>query len=381
MLFFAFTFSEVIRLETTYGFGIMALDVLVMGGSWLWYLTLLSQKKIRRDMVSRLFFLFLACGLLGLILNPLNILPFQLAASSMYLFRYLGFGLLFFSLREEDQLKTFLHKVLLISGISILILGFLQFFLYSSLRNLFYLGWDEHLHRMFTTFLDPNFAGIFFTLFLLFLLYSLFHQLFSAKLLYILIPLTTIALLLTYSRSSYICAGVSLLILFSFEKKRKELSLFLAGVGVLFLVLLPTFFTHNTDLFRIASSVSRIDSYKEGWDIATRNVLTGVGFNTYRYAVAEYGYHRSSDVLYNHAEGGNDNSFLFVLATCGVGGLVIYIWFLYALFKSLFHGDVKGLVLSSFVVLIVASFFNHALFYTPILFWFYASLACIRQEK
>ena len=59
---------------------------------------------------------------------------------------------------------------MLISGSLIVLLGFIQLMFYPALRNLYYLGWDEHLYRMFSTFLDPNFAGAFFVLFTLFVI-------------------------------------------------------------------------------------------------------------------------------------------------------------------------------------------------------------------
>ena len=54
--------------------------------------------------------------------------------------------------------------LLLFSGLVIVGLGFVQYFFYLGLRNLYYLGWDEHLSFIFQL-LDPNFAGAFPALF------------------------------------------------------------------------------------------------------------------------------------------------------------------------------------------------------------------------
>lgn len=379
LLFVSFTFSEVFRIETSFGFGIKALDLFVILGSGVWFAVLLFQRKIMYDLPFKLFIGFIGVGLLSLLLNPLHLTLIQLEVSSIYLLRFLSFGLLFFALRSDTKETTFLQKGLFISGISIVILGFFQYFLYSSLRNLFYLGWDEHLHRLFTVFFDPNFAGMFFVLLLLYLWYGLFHKLYTPKILYPLIALTSLALLLTYSRSSYVCLALGITMLFVIEKKKRELLTFFMGIGVLFLVLLPTFATNNTYLFRVASSLSRVNSYVQGWNIAKDHLILGVGFNTYRYAVEKSGYHLHSDIAYNHSEAGNDNSFLFVLGTTGVIGLLTYLWFLYSLMKTYAIGNAKSIVVASLCVMIVGSFFNNVVFYTPILFWVFLVLIATRE--
>jgi O-antigen ligase len=380
LLFVAFTFSEVFRIETSFGFGIKALDLFVILGSGIWFTMLLLQKKITFDTPIKLFLCFIGVGLISLLINPLHLTLLQLGVSSIYLLRFLSFGLFFFSLRTDAD-KAFLQKGLLMSGVSIVILGFLQYFLYSSLRNRFYLGWDEHLHRLFTVFFDPNFAGMFFVLLLLYLWHGLFHKIYTQKVLYPLIALTSLALLLTYSRSSYVCLGIGITILFLIEKKKRELRLFFVGIGLLFLLLFPTFATNNTYLFRVASSLSRVNSYVEGWNIAKDHLVLGVGFNTYRYSVEKSGYHHPSDIAYNHSEAGNDNSFLFVLGTTGIVGLLIYLCFLYSLMKTYAVGNAKSIVVASLCVMIVGSFFNNVLFYTPLLFWMFITFIATNEDE
>lgn len=380
LLFVSFTFSEVFRIETSFGFGIKALDLFVILGSVIWFAVLFFQRKIIFDLPLKLFMGFIGVGLLSLFLNPLHLSLFQLEISSVYLLRFLSFGLFFFVLGSDRPDKALLQKGLLTSGVSIVILGFFQYFLYSSLRNLFYLGWDEHLHRLFTVFFDPNFAGMFFVLFLLYLWYGLFHKTYTSKVLYPLIALTSLALLLTYSRSSYVCLGIGITILFVIEQKKRELVAFFMGICILFLVLLPTFATNNTYLFRVASSLSRVNSYEEGWNIAWDHLLLGVGFNTYRYAVEKSGYHHPTDIAYNHSEAGNDNSFLFVLGTTGIIGLLMYLWFLYSLMKTYAIGNAKSIIVASLCVMIVGSFFNNVLFYTPILFWMFVLLVVTKKK-
>src|SRR3989344_4212784 len=72
---------------------------------------------------------------------------------------------------------------------------------------LYYLGWDEHLYRLFSTFLDPNFAGAFFVLYFLFALNILIDSLkkqtkFFSLFIGLMSFLALIAIFLTYSRSA-----------------------------------------------------------------------------------------------------------------------------------------------------------------------------------
>ena len=98
--------------------------------------------------------------------------------SLLYLIRLLLYASLYAIILSLDKKFIQKLKLFLIIPISLfLISGYIQFFLYQNLRNLYYLGWDEHLYRLFSTFLDPNFAGTFFVLTFIYLLYLVFSNL------------------------------------------------------------------------------------------------------------------------------------------------------------------------------------------------------------
>ena len=75
-----------------------------------------------------------------------------------------------------------------------------------------------------------------------------------------------------------------------------------------------------------------------------------------------------------HAGAGTDNSFLFVLVTTGIIGLVSYIYLLFSILKSMFRKITKKnnlayITFSSCIAVIVGSFTINALFYQFVMLW------------
>jgi len=59
-----------------------------------------------------------------------------------------------------------------------------------------------------------------------------------------------------------------------------------------------------------------LGNYQDNWAF-------GVGYDTLRYVQRDYGF-LDIDSLYNHAASGSDSSLLYILATTGIFGLVIF---------------------------------------------------------
>src|SRR5258708_13426785 len=101
----------------------------------------------------------------------------DMLVSFLYLLRWVSFMSIFFAVIQLDQkFKKKIIWLLFADGLLIALIGFLQFFFYPSLSNLFYLGWDNHLYRLFSSFLDPNFFFAFFLLYLFYLAGFLFTR-------------------------------------------------------------------------------------------------------------------------------------------------------------------------------------------------------------
>ena len=263
-----------------------------------------------------------------------------------YLARFLTYSLLI----------SLAVKPLYLIWFSSLIAGFglLQYWLVPDTRWLLSLNWDEHYYRLLSTLFDPNFTGIILVLGLV-LIY--FYRQKSGWL----YGLHLAALLLTYSRSSYLAL---LAVAFYLALIKKKLKLILFIILFLFsLLLLPRPGGEGVKLERLFSIEQRFDSYREGISLWQKSPLFGLGFNTLRY-------YRQDSV--SHAAAGVDSSLIFILATTGVVGLLTYLNLLKALWwKSL-------PIRVSLVALLVHSLFVNSLFYSFTLIWLF-SLVSLRR--
>ncbi len=260
-------------------------------------------------------------------------------------------------------------------------LGFVQYFFYSNLRNLFYLGWDDHLYRLFSVFLDPNFAAAFFVLFIIFLLETMLH---AAKQVSIreqlirklLLVGTIIACALTFSRSGIIMFVVSLSVVFILEKKQKLIIPIIATVIIFLFAISPFFYLENINIFRTVSTGERIDSMSNAIQIIFKQPLFGVGFNAYKYAQVRMGFRQEQPAIASHADNGTDNSFLFILATTGVIGTAFFIFFWTQVFRNLAKKlSLLGIIgIASFVGICVDSLFINSLFFPSIMLWLWVVL-------
>ncbi len=377
ILFLAFSFGELarIRLFASVNSGIFDLILISILGIWF-----LFSKKSKYTLLKPLL-LFSGLALFSLVINFGKFHVDQIFISSLYLVRFILYSGIYFVLVDLD--KKNINRIsfyMLFSGLVIIILGFLQYFFYPSLKNLYYLGWDDHMYRLFSTFLDPNFTGSFFVLFLVFV-YILKEKLFPKKYLwasYLVIALNLIAIVLTFSRGALLMLLVCVVTYSLLSKNWKITGGIIVGFILVFFILSPKFYVENMNLLRFASTEARIESAKRGLSIWQENPM-GVGFNTYRFARKAYEPTDWTNFGPSHAGSGIDNSLILVLATAGFMGFGAYVYLLYRIFKlgySNIHEKVKenkfALVLViSLVGLTVNSLFINSLFYSFLLFWIF----------
>ena len=310
---------------------------------------------------------FIAVATLSLILTPLTLDPIQTMTSFSYTIRFFVFVLLgwLIYLGSFPTLRKNIYRVLLISGLGLAILGLLQFIFIPDLRFLTNLGWDPHYFRTVSTFLDPNFAGAFFVLTII-----LWYQKFAiAKKWYLLLFLILyLALLTTFSRSSYLMFLVSGLTL-SFLKKSGKIFI---STAILFIILLIGFQTYSQfvaksrGIDRGQSASFRVNTWEQGLNLFQKSPIFGIGFNAYRYAIKEYNL-GDEQFIQSHGSSSNDSSLLFVAATTGVLGLIIYIYFIISLIKYSYPQN--PVLISAMAGLLIHSFFSNSLFYPSILIW------------
>jgi O-antigen ligase len=391
-----FPFGELLRIDLKNHVTLKPLDIVVGITAVWWIIINIHNYKSTVKIFKKNYFLFplvsfISVGFISLLINLTWLTSSQFFVSLLYLLRFISYALLVPIVSQFD--KTFKKKImylLFFDGVLLLLFGFIQYFFYNSLKNLYYLGWDEHMHRVFSTFLDPNFAGAFFVLFFLFLAGAVYKHITKkekkqAIIIGSILVVTLLAIFLTFSRSALLMLIVGA-ITFFFLIKRKKLVLFVLGALLLFGVIIsPYFGDENMNLFRMNSTQARISNNLIAVEIIQQQPLLGVGFNAYRYAKQASGVAYDWTHLSSHADAGVDNSWLFVLATTGVVGFTLYLWVWGRILKRAFVANRKTIQIGA-VVVIASSFamftnalFINSLFFAPLMLWMW-SLIGLQDE-
>lgn len=317
---------------------------------------------------------FVMVCLISLIFSPLNLNPLEKTVSFSYLVRFLVYlAISLLTARNFLQLKINTDKILTFSGVILAVLGLLQLVFIPDLQFLTQSGWDPHFYRTVSTFLDPNFAGAFFDLTLILLLFNTVKL--SKRWQLAAFSLVFIALDTTFSRESYLMFGLSFLLISWFKKSFRYLTL----TTVLCLILITSYLIYlplvaaPKKVSRAQSATARINTWQQGITIWAKNPILGVGFNSYRFALREYQL-GSKKQIESHGGASNDSSLLFVSSTTGVVGLMAYLFFLYTILQAAWANWQKenlwGLIVTiGLAGLIAQSFFANVLFYPPILAW------------
>ena len=383
ILFPAFVAAELARVQLTSFLGVTLFEVLVgvFVGVYLIGAALKKKRPVSGELVKPVCFV-IGAFFLSLLVNIPSLDTHQLFLSSLYLVRWIVFiMIIFILLRMDKAAMNKFRELMLFAGSAVVVLGYLQLLFFNRLVVLFSLGWDEHYLRLFSTFLDPNFVGMFLVLFLLFLLPFLFKSLKQNDVIkkgawIILSGATILAIILTYSRGAYVMLAIGLPLYLFLYNRRKE-----AIISVVMIVLLIAFFA-NTKIeglnpFRVVSTKARIESMQNAGAIIKDHPLFGVGFNAYRYAQIEYGFRKEITLFPTHADSGTDNSFLFVLATSGIVGLAAYIFLFYSMLKKVRTSQsiFRTSFIVSLVIWCVGSLFINGLFYPFLLFWMWSLYA------
>ena len=309
----------------------------------------ISKNKL---LIKNKFFLyFLITTYISYIFNLIFNYKFSLK-SCFYLIR-LSVLLSFFIFPVNKSIKNkkskFFFKLILIANI---IFGLIQYFLWPNSTNFKSLNWDPHLNRLISTFLDPTFTGLVY----LFVFFSIFLNSSKNNLQKkILLPLSYIAIALTYSRSTLL----SFLSIFAYISiKRKDIKIFIISSLLVLttIVVLPHTEGEGTKLLRNSTILAKIQNYKEGIKVFIKKPILGHGYNNLYQA-------RVINDPNSHANFGFDSSLLTILNTTGIIGLFFFILAIKKEFQN--KNQLKKILLLS---TIIHSLFANSLLYPWILF-------------
>jgi len=384
-LFFVFPFGQLLRYQITAypSVRIHLLEAFVLMFNVLIFSVYYKKRKnIKLPLWFKTILFFVLTAFISLIITPLKIRFLEIFISSFYLLRVINFILLYLTitvyLREE---KINVNKLLLFSGFFSTIIALLQYLFLPDLRFLLPLGWDEHYYRAAGSFLDPGFTGII-IVFTIILLLNNWSKIVKNKYLNILfILLLLISLVLTFSRAAYLSFILSLVV-FAYLKKKSLILIIILIALVVLVFLIPKPGGEGVNLLRTTSILARSKEITDVLNIIKSYPVLGVGFNTLRYAKNNFGLLSEYDWQTSNSGAGTDNSFLFVLATTGILGLIFFIWSIFLLFKETLRkgGENSILIISTLTAVIISSIFANTLFYPWVLFWLAIVLSSVTFE-
>ncbi|MEI6690466.1 MAG: hypothetical protein WCL07_01830 [bacterium] len=273
--------------------------------------------------------------------NALSLYPItSLLLPALYTVRLTMYSLIYFTLSGRQYKLPIRH--FLLSGFIAILIGTIQYFYMPDMRIFQYLGWDDHLNRVIMPHYDPTFSSVMFALTGL-LAYETKH--------YWLASISLPAILLSYARSTWLSIFLSIV------SKLKMKIVLIIGLCLIILpiVFLPNVSGEGTNLLRTYSISSRFNHdldlvKKVGW----RTVL-GEGYNTLSMQIIP-----AKDYA-SHASGAN-NSYLQILLTTGVLGLLGTILILSTLYKSFPYPAILSFIL-------ISSLFNNVLLYPFVTIW------------
>jgi O-antigen ligase len=337
----------------------------------------LIKRSFKIDLFHGFLFVFGLVAALSLFIRFEQLTGSQMLVSASYLVRFVSYlfaGITVYNMvknrliSSDEILKAFIY-----SGLMLAVLGFIQLAVFPDFEQLDpSLGWDPHKNRLASTFFDPNFAGMYLVIVLIFHINragktNKFLWAFYAAILFL-------SILLTFSRSAWAALAVVVMIYGIFRYRILLLaSLLVAFSAYYFVPRVQTRISGTTD--PADSAQFRFISWKNAYEIASDNLLTGVGFNSYRYVQLEYGF-LTPDSEESHSGSGSDSSLLLIIATTGIIGLGVFL----SSFIFINSWDLTKLAL--FVSLFLESQFINSLFYPQILFlWMAVSTLNLKEKE
>lgn len=305
-------------------------DLVVLGMLFLGTLMVLQRRSLRLDTVAALGIVFALVGAFStLAAGPrFGLNAYELLFSSAYLLRWLlYFGLYLYVLnfvgREEVE---FIENALLRAVLVFSCFGIVQSLLFPGFAQMvypdaaLYTGWDPQGHRLVSSFLDPNFAGIFIVIGLM--LY-LARAAYGEPIPPIPVGLLFTGLILTLSRGSILAFVLGLSAILFVRRPAGRLLRLLLAFGFTLLAASPWIIRFALSFHKFSidgSALARVVSWVRAGRALVAHPILGVGFNTYGFVQDRFG----GDTMGN-ASFGLDGGLLFIAVMTGFLGFSIYL--------------------------------------------------------
>lgn len=331
--------------------------------------------------ISKVFLLTLAFLMIGVVSLLWSLSRFSLpdvVKGGGYLVRFSAYTLVFtvvynlkkYKILDFEQLSNFY----IVSGLILAIFGFIQLVIFPNFDTLTQFGYDPHLSRLSSTFLDPNFIGCYLVMAFGLLTVrvkgkekSVFDRIYFFVIL--------LAVILTFSRSAYLMLLV-FSILFGLIAWRKLL-IFMLVFSLLSALIFPRSYQRITSALTLdITSQERIQSWENGLKVFQLNPLIGIGFNNIRAASEQLNLFKTYSFDGGHSGGGFDSSFITVMVMTGIIGISIYLIIWADILKNLLKKKTfeQLAVFSVLVSLLINGQFINSLLFPPIMLFYYGLL-------
>lgn len=263
-----------------------------------------------------------------------------------YLFKLINLCLLLFIPINITKKQKNYFLIVLFANI---LFGFIQYFFWPNLTNYKYFGWDPHLNRLTSTFIDPTFTALIFLLLLIFYFFTN-PNIFTLSLIYL-------AISLTYSRSTLLALLLSSL--YISIKKNKNIKLFVKTslLIIITIIVLPNSMGEGTNLKRTSTIHAKVENYKQALNLIKQKPLIGHGYNNL------VSIKKPKNFYPDHSLSGFDSSLLTITSTSGIIGLTLFLFAFSKYFSNLTLSQ-KTAIIS----ILVHSLFANSLLYSWIIF-------------
>lgn len=315
------------------------------------------QSLLGMDLASatkQLLVYLVLVGLATMMIFPLvaNVVAWlYLARLAVYL---LFIVYLFYFCRIVEARKGWLRRSVIGYLVIAIVSAPVQYFYYPDLRNLFYDGWDPHYYRLFGLYFEPVYAA---AVYGLLLIYFATSERLPKWLRWAGEAVFLVLVTVTFSRAAWVALLVTALV---YAARQKHIRLVLVGLavvaGVFFLIPRPS--GEGVNILRTSTIISRTTDYQEGLRLWGTSPIFGIGYN--HIPALKQTPQQASDMP-NHAEGSFHSSFLILLVTGGVIGLLLFMNWLFQL------AQVSEFMKYAVVFLVVASFFDNVLLHPFVL--------------
>jgi O-antigen ligase len=394
LIIFLPVIGEMYRLSLGSENGLIISDLVIPVFAGVWVVKkIITRTSLPKSRLTKPFLIFCIIAVLSLLQSFLFIKPAEVLLSSLYLIRLASYTALILividSVKDGKHAKT-LITLIISAACLIAVAGFIQLVIFPNMSSLESLGWDPHINRLVSTWLDPNFIGGYLSFIICLILgITLYAKKTSSKIgLFLIIAFLATALFLTYSRSAYVALAAGLIVIGLIKSRKLLLASLLIFLAVI--AISPRASERVTDLTHSISSIVfdtaenpdatarlRIQSWEQTWELIYERPLLGSGYNTLRYAKYNEGFVQAPDI---HSASGSDSSLLTILATTGLIGIIPFIWFYCEILLAAFRGYKKhdkktpsilcGLSLGLFtgiISLLIDSLFVNSLLFPQIL--------------